>query len=143
MALVEVRAGEERDDAVAARFVGVLLRALRDLAEQPGEHAAVHGGVVVLRLFRRAVLDDVGELPVDVAPLAHPGNGEEVRFAKPPHRIAAAASFRVGRFVPNVEEREEVGVHIGERAMGGSGGFFLLLGPLARVGHAEPGGDDE
>ena len=144
--LVKIRAGEERNDAVASGFVGVLLGPLSNVAEQSGEHGAVDCCVMLIgleRLLLLACVDDVGELPVNVAPLAHPGEREEVRLAETAQRIAAAAALGIRRVVPDVEQRKEVGVRIRERLVRRSCGFLLIFGTLARIGHAQPRSDDE
>ncbi len=62
----------------------------------------------------RIVLHGIGELAVDVAPLAHARLGEEVRFAETPQRIARCPSspapaprarYSAGRGNPNRDRR--------------------------------------
>src|SRR4051794_12056025 len=61
---------------------------------------------------RRLLLDGIGELVVNVAPLAHAGGGEEVPFAKLADCIGASARFQRRRRAPDIEQREEVRIGI-------------------------------
>ena len=42
-----------------------------------------------------------------------------------------------------MQQSEKIGRRVRERAVGSGGGFLLVLGALAWVGHAQAGGDDE
>ena len=145
-AFVEIRSGKKRGQPVAGSLVGIALLPQRDLPEQAGEDGAVDRGVAGVRALarsRRVVFHGVGELAENVAPFAHARRGEKVRFAETAERVAAALCFRLRRRAPDIEQRQEIRIGIGERAMRGGGGFLLVLRPLARIGHAQPGGDDE
>ena len=90
------------------------------------------------------VFQRVFELAVEILPLAHPEVGEEVLFAELPPRALGAERFPlVVNGVPDVEQREEVRLRIGEPAVRRSGRVFLVERTFARVLDAEAGRDDE
>jgi len=160
---VEGGAGEEGDAAVVGGFVEAgLLVVVRDVAEEAGEDAAVDGAVgggvpgefrVRSSGFRVlgdgseaevvAVAEGFEKLRVDVAPLAHARVAEKVVAAE-------AAEFGLGEIfelvvvgLPDIEEREEVGVGVAEAAVGGVGLRLFVEGAFARILNRKTGGDDE
>src|SRR6266480_737508 len=92
-----------------------------------------------------AELDDqLLQLPVDVAPLLHAVEGEEMLAAG---LVQLAAGFSVReRFleeIPELDPGKEIRLLVVEAFLRLVGGGSALARPLARVLHREPRGDDE
>src|SRR5690606_24374983 len=137
-ALVQAGAGEDGDAAVLGGAVAAFfLAALGDVAGQAGEDAAVEGAVagrgeaeaVGAGLVGRhavvdgggfeagAVLDDVNELGVHIAPLTHAGVAEEVVFAEAAALGLGKAFKLVVAGVPDAEQGEATRIGAGEAAV--------------------------
>ena len=104
----------------------------------------VVSGVALVELERAQILERVVQLRVQVLPLAHAQVGKKVLLAElPPLALRAQPFPLVVDGVPDVEQREEVGLRIGEALVRGGGGVLLLERAFARVLDAQAGGDDE
>ncbi len=143
MTLVEIRAREDGHFAIARGFVEVALLLDGDVAKLCGENAAMNGVVTRgWRLLAQIFAEGVAELLPDIAPFLHAGEGEEVRFAELSQPIARSARG-FWRGVPDLEQRDEVGLRRGEGFVRGAGEFAFFFGAFARIGDAKTGGDDE
>ena len=101
-------------------------------------------GVAFVELERAQIIERVVQLRVKVLPFAHPQIGEKALLAEfPPLALRPQPFPLVVDGVPDVEQREKVGLRIGEPFVGGGGGFLLVERTLARVLDAQAGGDDQ
>ena len=91
------------------------------------------------QLLRRR---DVGQLVVQVLPLPHAHERDEVLLAPAPRRAAAAGGL-LARGSPQVQDRDEVGALVRELRMLLVGGLRLVGRALARVLDAQERRDDQ
>ena len=112
-----------------------------DIAEQPGEQRPMDGAVAfgLFRAGRRhrppQLLERLGELRLDVAPLAHARVGKEILAADPPQ---AAFSLQL----PKLQEAQKIRSLVGKPGVALVGRGGALERALARVPDRERGGDD-
>ena len=90
-----------------------------------------------------ALAQRLEQLKVYVPPLAHPRIAEKMVAAEPPQlRLGHLLEFPVVG-LPDVEEREEIGIGMGETPVRRVRLGLLFKRPLARVLDAQPRGHDE
>ena len=101
-------------------------------------------GVAFVELQSAEIFQRVVQLRVKILPLAHPQVGKEVLPAKLPARVLGAKLVPlVVDGVPNVEQREEVGLWVVELLVRGGSGLLLIERAFSRVLDAQAGRDDE
>ena len=146
-ARVKRRAGEHRNQPVARRLVIVPVLEARDMADQPGEDRAmdrVVSGVAFVEPERAQVIERVVQLGINILPFAHAQVGKKALLAElPPLALRPQPVPLVVHGVPDVEQREKVGLRVGELLVGRGRRVLLLQRTLARVLDAQPGGDDQ
>jgi hypothetical protein len=117
------------------------------MADQPGEDRAmdrVVSGVAFVELERAQILQRVVQLGINVLPFAHPQVGKKALLAElPPLALRPQPVPLVVNGVPDVEQREKVGLRIGELFVGRGRRVLLLQRTLARILNAQPGGNDQ
>ena len=131
--------------------VDALLRVpLADLGEQPGEERAMQSTSVArrcparaLRVARLQLADDLLELAVDLAPLAHAHEREEVLLARRAAGCDVPLRSASRDELPQPEEPDEVGALVAEAPVELVGLLLRLARPLARILDVERRGDDE
>ena len=132
-------------DAARAQIISVL-RLRADVAEQAGEQRPMDLLIVGGRLENAPaeLHDQLLQLPVDVAPLTHAIEGEEML---PAGLVQPAAGFPLReRFlekIPELDPGKEIGLLVVEAFLRLVGGGSALARPLAWVLHRESRGDDE
>ena len=89
------------------------------------------------------VTHQLPQLATQVLPLAHPQVVEVLRPAHPPELVAGHALLLVAQVAPQGEVPEEVRGPVHELGMRGVRGGAVLLGPLPRILHRQPGDDDQ
>ena len=144
--LRERRARPERE-ARAARALelapgGVLEP---ELGEQPREQRGVDRLRLRLGAVERHVdlLGRLAELGDEVLPLAHAQVVEELGVAATAELVARQRALLLAQVAPQVQEREEVGMLVGEAGVELIGLLALLGRALARVLDRQRGGDDD
>ena len=146
----EPRAGEDHDLAVLRRAEEVLLLFDRDVREEPAQDRTVDAAEVRGRGrgigppgAQAALGQDLGDLAVDVLPLAHALEREEVPAAEAPRgpgaRLAAPGFLEA---LPQGEQGQKVRVRLAESGVGPVGLGRALGRTLARVRQAQRRGDD-
>src|SRR5690606_30644811 len=141
------QAGENRTvDGVVVRVVkrsaglrlGVLPRG-EVLCTGSGDWHFAGAGAWGVEIFK-----NIAELGMQILPLAHAEIGKKILTTEFPPLILRAEFFPfVVNGVPDVEQREEIGLRISESLVCCGSGFFLIERTFARVLNAETGGDDE
>ena len=118
-----------------------------DVGQQPGEQRGVDALLVGLggRLADRhpEPAGGAAQLAVQVLPLPDPQVVQELALHRAPELVAAQRLLLLAEVAPQVEQRQEVGVLVGEPGVQLVGGLLVLGGPLARVLDGQPGGDDQ
>ena len=164
-----MRSRKQRHQPIARCLVSITLLNLSNLAQQPAQDRAMNAsirsrervldlvslafGTTTIRGNRKGNIclnsgallfgKDLGELPVNVSPFAHPCEGKKVGFAIATQRIAAATPFSLRTLLPHFEERQKVRIYIGKLLMRRLSRFLLLLRPLSGIRNTESGGDHE
>jgi len=145
-AVVEAGTGKDHDPAASRSVVDVLFLFHGDVREVAAQHRAVDPAVPVLGVAAGCpspwlfpspggfLLDDLPDLVVDVAPLPHPSEGEEVVPAEPPEPARGPCARRIfDEAFPEGQQGEEVRQGAHERGPGGVGLLLLSGRPLPWV----------
>ncbi len=101
-------------------------------------------GVAFIEPERAQIIQRVVQLGINILPFAHPQVGKKALLAElPPLALRPQPVPFVMNRVPDVEQREKVGLRVGELLVGRGRRFLLLERSLARILNAQPGGDDQ
>ena len=101
-------------------------------------------GVAFVQLERAQIIERVVQLRVNVLPFAHPQVGKKALFAEfPPLTLRPQPIPLVMNGVPNIEQREKIGLRIGELFVRRGRRVLLIQRTFARILNAQPGGDDQ
>ena len=146
-ARVKRRAREYRKQLVARGFVIVSLFETRHMADQSRENRPMDrsvSGVALVESQRAQIFQRVMQLGINILPFAHPHVGKKALFAEfPPLALRSQpVPFLVNR-VPNVEQREKVGLRIGELLVRRGRRFLLFQRTLAGILNTQSGGNDQ
>src|SRR5690606_19649289 len=89
------------------------------------------------------ILERIQKLVINVPPFPQPRVAEEVLMAPAPEPSLSKPLELVVQRVPDIEEREEVGIRVSEPSMRGIGGGLPVERPLARILDAEARRNDQ
>ena len=144
--LFEQPRSREDGEASVARAGKLLLVGVfhTDMRQQTGQQRGVNFAILRrLAVHRQPELfHHLTQLGIDILPLAHAQVVEEIDPALAAELVRGERFLLLAQVVPQVDERQEVGLFIVETAMFLVRGLLLVHWPLARVLNGERRGDN-
>ena len=139
------RSGEDGEAGVARAGKLLLVGVFHtDVRQQTGQQRGVNFAILRrLAIDRQAELfDHLTQLGVDILPLAHAQVVEKIDPALAAELVRGERFLLLAQVVPQVDERQEVGLFVVEAAVFLVGRLLLVHWPLARILNRERRGDN-